>query len=51
MTARPGLRLEAHGALERDKGPVDTLVVVCGYGHPRAAHDDLLVAHVRRLAR
>jgi AraC family transcriptional activator FtrA len=51
VTARPGLRLEAHGALERDTGPVDTLVVVGGYGHLRAAHDDVLVAHVRRLAR
>ena len=51
MTARPGLRLEAHGALERDPGPVDTLVVVGGYGHLRAAQDDVLVAHVRRLAR
>ena len=37
LTARPGLRLEAHGALERDTGPVDTLVVVGGYGHLRAA--------------
>jgi transcriptional regulator GlxA family with amidase domain len=51
VTARPGLRLEAHGALERDTGPVDTLVVVGGYGHLRAAQDDVLVAHVRRLAR
>jgi transcriptional regulator GlxA family with amidase domain len=51
VTAQPGLRLEAHGALERDTGPVDTLVVVGGYGHLRAAHDDVLVAHVRRLAR
>ena len=51
VTARPGLRLEAHGALERDTGPVDTLVVVGGYGHLRAAQDDVLVAHARRLAR
>ena len=51
VTAPPGLRLDAHGALERDTGPVDTLVVVGGYGHLRAAQDDVLVAHVRRLAR
>lgn len=51
VTARPGLRLEAHGALERETGPVDTLVVVGGYGHLRAAQDPVLVAHVRRLAR
>ena len=51
VTARPGLRLEAHGALERCAGPVDTLVVVGGHGHRRAAADDVLVAHVRRLAR
>jgi transcriptional regulator GlxA family with amidase domain len=51
VTARPGLRLEAHGALERCAGLVDTLVVVGGHGHRRAAADDVLVAHVRRLAR
>jgi hypothetical protein len=51
VTARPGLRLEAHGALERHPGPVDTLVVVGGFGHRRAACDEVLVAHVRRLAR
>ena len=37
VTARPGLRLEAHGALERRAGAVDTLVVVGGHGHRRAA--------------
>lgn len=51
ITCPPGLRLEAHGSLERHTGPVDTLVVVGGYGHTRAAGDDALVAHVRRLAR
>lgn len=51
IIARPGLRLEAHGALERHLGPVDTLVVVGGFGHRRAAGDDVLIAHVRRLAR
>jgi transcriptional regulator GlxA family with amidase domain len=51
VTAQPGLRLEAHGALERHTGPVDTLVVSGGHGHRRAARDEVLVAHVRRLAR
>lgn len=51
VTCRPGLRLEAHGALEHDTGPVDTLVVSGGHGHVRAARDEVLVAHVRRLAR
>jgi transcriptional regulator GlxA family with amidase domain len=51
VTARPGLRLEAHGALERHTGPVDTVVVVGGHGHRRASHDEVLVAHIRRLAR
>jgi transcriptional regulator GlxA family with amidase domain len=51
ITCRPGLRLEAHGALERETGPVDTLVVVGGMGSEDAAADTALVAHVRRLAR
>ena len=51
VTAQPGLRLEAHGALERHTGAVDTILVVGGHGHRRAARDDVLVAHVRRLAR
>jgi len=51
VTARPGLRLEAHGALERHTGPVDTLVVSGGHGYRRAARDEVLVAHVRRLSR
>ncbi|MHC1562770.1 GlxA family transcriptional regulator [Actinomycetospora sp. C-140] len=51
VTCRPGLRLEAHGALERHTAPVDTLVVVGGMGSDAAARDETLVAHVRRLAR
>ncbi|PVZ12099.1 GlxA family transcriptional regulator [Actinomycetospora cinnamomea] len=51
ITCRPGLRLEAHGALEHDTAPIDTLVVVGGLGSEAAARDPVLVAHVRRLAR
>jgi transcriptional regulator GlxA family with amidase domain len=46
-----GLVLAAQGALQRVKGPVDTLVVSGGIGHEQAAEDPVLVAHVRRLAR
>ncbi|WP_345411180.1 GlxA family transcriptional regulator [Actinomycetospora chlora] len=51
VTCRPGLRLEAHGAIEHHTAPVDTLVVVGGLGSRAAARDAALVAHVRRLAR
>jgi len=51
ITCRPGLRLEAHGALEHHTAPVDTLVVVGGLGSDDAARDPVLTAHVRRLAR
>lgn len=51
ISCPPGLDLAAHDALERYTGPVDTLVVSGGLGHERAAADDVLVAHVRRLAR
>jgi transcriptional regulator GlxA family with amidase domain len=51
VTCRPGLRLDAHGALERTVGEVDTLIVAGGYGHERAAADEVVLAHVRRLAR
>ena len=46
-----GLVLAGQHALERITGPLDTLVVVGGLGHERAAADPVLVAHVRRLAR
>src|SRR6185312_10445294 len=39
VTTQPGLRLEAHGALERHTGPVDTLVVSGGHGHRGLARD------------
>ena len=46
-----GLVLAGQHALERVKGPLDTLVVVGGLGYEKAAEDPVLVAHVRRLAR
>jgi transcriptional regulator GlxA family with amidase domain len=46
-----GLRLGSDEALERVRGPLDTLVVSGGTGVERAAADPRLVAHVRRLAR
>lgn len=46
-----GLVLHADKALERTRGPVDTLVVSGGIGYEDAMADDRLVAHVRRLAR
>ncbi|MFF2847073.1 GlxA family transcriptional regulator [Streptomyces sp. NPDC058001] len=45
-----GLTLQAQGALERLRGPVDTVVVSGGEGHEAAAANSGLVAHVRRLA-
>lgn len=51
VSCRPGLELAAHGALERRLDGVDTVVVVGGLGHLRAAADEVLVAHLRRLAR
>ncbi|WP_370617801.1 GlxA family transcriptional regulator [Mumia sp. Pv 4-285] len=51
VTSPSGLSVNAHDLLEREKGPVDTLVVSGGFGHDRAAEDIHLVAHVRRLSR
>ncbi|UKY54861.1 GlxA family transcriptional regulator [Streptomyces inhibens] len=45
-----GLVLGAQAALERTRGPVDTLLVVGGPGHAAAAQNTRLVEHVRRLA-
>ena len=45
-----GLVVNAEGALERVRGPVDTLVVSGGIGYVEAMEDPRLVAHVRRLA-
>lgn len=46
-----GLSLRSQRPIERLTGPVDTVVVAGGFGHEQAAADDVLVAHVRRLAR
>lgn len=46
-----GLVLNAQATLERVRGPLGTLVVSGGLGHLRAAEDERLVGHVRRLAR
>jgi transcriptional regulator GlxA family with amidase domain len=46
-----GLTLSAEVALERARGPLDTLVVSGGIGYVDAMEDERLVAHVRRLAR
>jgi len=45
-----GLRLGAEAKLERVNEPLDTLLVVGGLGHERAAADPVLVGHMRRLA-
>ncbi len=46
-----GLTINADVALEQVRGPLDTLVVCGGIGYVDAMDDDLLIAHVRRLAR
>lgn len=45
-----GLVLAGQTALEKVRGPMDTLVVSGGFGHQAAAEDARLVDHVRRLA-
>ena len=51
ITCASGLTVQAHAALERLTGPLDTLLVVGGIGHEDAAADRGVVGHVRRLAR
>jgi transcriptional regulator GlxA family with amidase domain len=51
ITCQSGLVLNAQAAVERLRGPLDTLIVSGGEGHLAAAEDARLVAHVRRLAR
>ncbi|SCL70941.1 Transcriptional regulator GlxA family, contains an amidase domain and an AraC-type DNA-binding HTH domain [Micromonospora citrea] len=46
-----GLVVHAEMALERARGPLDTLVVSGGIGYVDAMRDERLVAHVRRLGR
>ncbi|GAA4217800.1 GlxA family transcriptional regulator [Actinocatenispora rupis] len=50
IASQSGLTLAAQDTLERLRGRYDTLFVVGGDGHTEAAADDVLVAHVRRLA-
>jgi transcriptional regulator GlxA family with amidase domain len=50
VTCDSGLRLAAEASLERFNQPIDTLVVIGGLGHERAAASVHLVGHVRRLA-
>lgn len=46
-----GLTINADIALERVRGPLDTMIVTGGIGYVDAMDDDRLVAHVRRLGR
>lgn len=46
-----GLTVQAEVALERARGPLDTLIVAGGIGYVDAMEDERLVAHVRRLGR
>lgn len=46
-----GLTLHSDLALEKARGPLDTLIVSGGLGFVEAIDDEHLVAHVRRLAR
>lgn len=46
-----GLVVNAQLALERVRGPIDTLVVSGGIGYVDAMEDERLVAHVHRLGR
>lgn len=45
-----GLVLHCTGSVQRANGSIDTLLVSGGFGHERAADNNELVAHVRRLA-
>lgn len=45
-----GMVLDGGHAVERIRGPLDTLVVSGGFGHETAARTPALVGHVRRLA-
>lgn len=51
VTCGSGLTLGGQESLERLAGPLDTLLVIGGYGSERAAADPRIVGHVRRLAR
>ncbi|GAB3239464.1 DJ-1/PfpI family protein [Kineosporia babensis] len=51
ILCQSGLVLQADASVETHTGPLDTLVVSGGITYNRAADDNSLVAHVRRLAR
>ncbi|WP_460779818.1 GlxA family transcriptional regulator [Nonomuraea fastidiosa] len=51
VTTGTALRIDAQLALERVKGPLDTLLISGGIGYADAAADPLVVGHIRRLAR
>lgn len=51
ITCTDGMTLQGQEALERLKGPLDTLIVSGGLGYREAAADPRLVGHVRRLAK
>jgi transcriptional regulator GlxA family with amidase domain len=51
ITCASGLTLQGQQALERITGPLDTLVVSGGIGHEAAAANQVIIGHVRRLAR
>lgn len=39
ITSQSGLTLASQGSLERQRGPIDTLIVSGGYGYDKAAAD------------
>lgn len=45
-----GIAVQSDRALERVRGPVDTLIIAGGLGYLDAMDDPILIAHVRRLA-
>jgi transcriptional regulator GlxA family with amidase domain len=51
ITCTDGMTLHGQEALERLKGPLDTLIVSGGLGYREAAADPRFVGHVRRLAK
>ncbi|MEV0731631.1 DJ-1/PfpI family protein [Polymorphospora sp. NPDC050346] len=51
IRCQSGLTLHAQAAVERLRGPIDTMIISGGEGHLAAADNPRLVAHVRRLAR
>ncbi|WP_067510079.1 GlxA family transcriptional regulator [Actinoplanes sp. TFC3] len=50
ITCESGLTLQSSGALERLKGPLDTLIISGGLGVYEAAVNPRIVGHIRRLA-